>query len=182
MNDSKFTFDEKKMIDDFINDKKFKTFTFKHDIFIAESIYTRPKITLDRGNATSENWSDRMLSDDFVVSDCLVYKVHKKTKHYNSLYFLKYFSKKMLSKDIITICIDWDNNKSHYFHNFEFYPGIGIRPFYINNHITLDSRIEAPPTLKETAQADYKIKNGCGIETVEDYFNFQKDSFLKDMS
>ncbi len=123
----KFDISDKGYIEDFINNLKSEiksnAVTLEYEVS-DHNRYLGETYECPRGNAASEKWSDRMLSDTFEITDTIFYNVIKNEKKIGQIYFIKYLSKKILSEDINTINIT--NSFEDYFHIDEYYPGIGI--------------------------------------------------------
>ena len=95
---------DKQLIDDFIkkiieNNLANKNFSFEYDL----TDYDNKRLigtTYDcpRGNAASEKWSDRVLSDTFTLVDIITYKINSNSNKIGHLMFQKYESKKFLGR------------------------------------------------------------------------------------
>ena len=99
----KFTAQEIKLIEDFLNQAKKKSKNVKLDFMTLPGILYKGSYDIPRGNAASENWGDRILSDNFKMSDRITFKILVDNEHIDTIDFSKNISKKILGKDIITI-------------------------------------------------------------------------------
>ena len=188
----KFTHQEKKLIENFITKTKKESpindLTFEYNLHVPESVY---KVSYDipRGNLAAEKLSDRMLSDKFVVSDFISYHVLIKGESIDTINFIKYVSKKIVGKDIVTIEIVREKPIGNYGLYGMQYADIGVRLYYTsNNYIPKEEQIEFPSHLKvllgkphPNELDDYQQKNGCGVEILEDYLLFTRSTLLNDL-
>ena len=124
----KFSSFEKNLIDELItslkNDLKSKKISFEYEV-VDHGRFLGEKFECPRGNAASEKWADRVLSDTFEVTDVMFIRVMKNGEKIGKIDFGKYLSKKLLSENISTINITHTFND--FIHNDEFYPGIGVK-------------------------------------------------------
>jgi len=121
---------DKQLIDDFIkkiieNNLANKKVSFEYDL----TDYDNKRLigtTYDcpRGNAASEKWSDRVLSDTFTLVDIITYKINANSNKIGHLMFQKYESKKIFGEDISTVNIN--NSISDFYSVDEYYSGIGV--------------------------------------------------------
>ena len=121
---------DKQLIDDFIkkiieNNLANKNISFEYDL----TDYDNKRLigtTYDcpRGNAASEKWSDRVLSDTFTLVDIITYKINANSNKIGHLMFQKYESKKIFGEDISTVNIN--NSISDFYSVDEYYSGIGV--------------------------------------------------------
>ena len=121
---------DKKLIDDFIkkineNELVKNNISFEYDLTdynnktLIGTTYDCP-----RGNAASEKWSDRVLSDKFTLVDIITYKINSNSSKIGHLMFQKYECKKIFGEDISTINIH--NSIEDFFSGDEYYIGIGV--------------------------------------------------------
>jgi hypothetical protein len=124
-----FATEEKQLIEKFINslkeDLNNPEILIEYDV-TEHGKYIGSEYEIPRGNAASESWSDRMLSDTFKISDVAFYKVIFKGKRIGQIDFAKYFCSKILGENISTINVT-DTFPGDFFHIHEFYPGIGLQ-------------------------------------------------------
>ena len=120
----------KQLINEFIknineNELKDKKVNFEYDLTdydnkrLIGTTYECP-----RGNATSEKWSDRVLSDTFTLVDIINYKLNYDNILLGHLMFQKYECKKILGENISTVNIN--NSISDFYSVDEYYSGIGV--------------------------------------------------------
>ena len=125
----KFSTSEKELIENFVktlkDDLNKPGLDFKYDL-LEHGNYIGLEYDIPRGNAASEKWSDRMLSDKFKVSDAAFYKIILLDKNIGRIEFVKYFCSKFLGENISTLNIT-DSFKGDFFHLDEFHAGIGIK-------------------------------------------------------
>lgn len=124
-----FAPEEKQLIEKFINSLKEELnnpeILIEYDV-TEHGKYIGSEYEIPRGNAASESWSDRMLSDTFKVSDVAFYKVIFKGKSIGQIDFVKYYCSKLLGENMSTINVT-DTFPGDFFHIDEFYPGIGLQ-------------------------------------------------------
>ena len=123
----KFTHQEKKLIEDFMkslkDDFKNKKVFFEYDLS-EHGRFLGSKYEIPRGNAASENWTDRVLSDTFVVTYVIFYKIMSEDKYIGQIDFGKYVCTKLFGEDISTLNVT--NSFKDFFHIDEFHSGIGV--------------------------------------------------------
>ena len=131
----KFSTSEKELIENFVktlkDDLNKPGLDFKYDL-LEHGNYIGLEYDIPRGNAASEKWSDRMLSDKFKVSDAAFYKIILLDKNIGRIEFVKYFCSKFLGENISTLNIT-DSFKGDFFHLDEFHAGIGIKLDWTNS-------------------------------------------------
>ena len=129
----KFTHQETKLIEDFMkslkDDLKNKKVFFEYDLS-EHGRFLGSKHEIPRGNAASEKWSDRALSDTFVVTDVIFYKIISKDEKIGQIDFGKYVCTKLFGEDISTINVT--NTFEDFFLADEFHYGIGVEMDWIN--------------------------------------------------
>ena len=187
----KFTAQEIKLIEDFLNQAKKKSKNVKLDFMSLPGILYKGSYDIPRGNAASENWGDRILSDNFKMSDRITFKILVDNEHIDTIDFSKNISKKILGKDIITIEIvrkRYIGNYGEY--GLQYGGNMGVRINYTQGGmIPSEKNIQIPEEIVNKKQLPgfpsetkyYQQKNGCGIELVKDYFGYNLDTLLADI-
>ena len=132
---------EKQLINEFIKqiekiDLKNKNISFEYDLTYDNKSVIGTKYECPRGNAASEKWSDRILSDTFTLIDLIIYKLNSNSSQFGHLMFQKYECIKILGQNISTINIH--NSIEDFFSIDEYYSGIGIE--VKNNNQTIVKR------------------------------------------
>jgi len=178
----KFTAQEIELIEDFLNDAKNTSKNKKLDFTSLSGSLYKGSYDIPRGNAASENWGDRILSDNFKMSDRITFKILVGNEHIDTIDFSKNISKKILGKDIITIEIVRKRYVGNYGeYGLQYGGNMGVRIHYTpGGIIPSEKNIQIPEEIVNKKQLPgfpsetkyYQQKNGCGIEIVKDYFDF----------
>ena len=187
----KFTAQEIELIEDFLNDAKNTSKNKKLDFTSLSGSLYKGSYDIPRGNAASENWGDRILSDNFKMSDRITFKILVGNEHIDTIDFSKNISKKILGKDIITIEIVRKRYLGNYGeYGLQYGGNMGVRIHYTQGGmIPSEKNIQIPEEIVNKKQLPgfpreteyYQQKNGCGIELIKDYFGYNLDTLLADI-